>query len=240
MTHTQASVKAQLFSLFQGFFSGAALADLGAKGRKLGVVSGQGLGQRVIGGNTKEGRAHQRIGTGGVDVNLSDVADGFGQGPTELQAPRFANPVLLHQLDFGRPVIQPINRGQKLVCHIRDFKEPLREFASFDLGARPPTLAVYNLFIGQHRHIDRVPVDHGIFTIDLSRIQHIQKQSLLLAVIFGIAGGEHPAPVQPKAKWLHLSDHVVDVAIRPVFWVATACHGGVFGRHPKRVESHGM
>ena len=118
------------------------------------------------------------------------------------------------------------------------FEEPLRKLAPLDQRARAPPAAVFHLFIGQNGHIHRIPIDHGVFPIDKIFLQKIEKQRLLLPIIFRIAGGKFARPVDRQAKRLHLRAHIGDIAIGPIFGVAAYCHRGVFSRHSKRIPAH--
>ena len=42
-----------------------------------------------------------------------------GAFESELQAPRFTDPVRLHQLDFGRPVVEPVDGLQQALPKTR-------------------------------------------------------------------------------------------------------------------------
>ena len=69
-----------------------------------------------------------------------------------------------------------------------DLEEPLREVTLLDECARPPTPALDHLFIGEHRLVDRVPVDPRGLAIDKPGLQEIKKNSLLVFVVTGITG----------------------------------------------------
>ena len=238
VAHGQPGVKALLLGLFQRFLGGRALAAFGAESSDFGVVLFQRPGQRMVGRNAQEGRAEQGVGAGRIDLDPVEPLGAISEAKGKLQPARAADPVLLHQLDLGRPVIQPVDGVKQLFGHVGDAEEPLRQLAPLDLGARAPALAVLDLFVGQHRHVDRIPVDHGVLAINQTLIEEIQEQRLLLAVVLGVAGGKHPRPVEREAQRLHLFDHVVDVGIGPVLGVAAAGHGGIFGRHAEGVEAH--
>ena len=131
MAHADAGVAAQLGRGFNRLFGGATLAAFGQKGRDLGVVCFQLFGNRMIGRDAHKGRAHQCVGPRGIN---SDRIARIGALKGELQAPRFADPVLLHQLDLGRPVVEPVDRIQQLFREIADLEEPLCQLAAFHLG----------------------------------------------------------------------------------------------------------
>ena len=238
MTHAQASVEALLFSFFKRFLGRATLAAIGAEGRDLGVVTLKLAGQRMIGRDAHEAGAQQGIGASGIDLDPVGAMRSVDQREGELQAARLADPVRLHQPHLGGPVVQPVQRGQQFFGIVGNLEEPLRQLAPFDIGARSPALAVDHLLIGKNGHVDRVPVHHGVLAIDQALFQHIEEKRLLLAVVFGIAGGELAAPVDGQAQRFHLRAHVRDVLIGPVLGVAANRHRGVFGRHAESVPAH--
>ena len=146
----------------------------------------------------------------------------------------------MHQPYACRPVLQTVQRILQRACHIADLEKPLRQLAALYLSARAPAFAVDDLLIGQHRHINRVPVHLRILAVHQISCQHIYEQGLLLAVIFRIACGKLAAPVNRKAQGFHLRAHVGDVVIGPGFGVAADGHGRVFGRHAKGIPTHRM
>ena len=235
MLHPDAGIEAQLLGCFDGFLGGAALARFLEERGQLGVVLLHRLGNRMIGRNADEACPHQGVGAGGID---RDRITRVGAFEAELKAARLADPVFLHEPDLGRPVIQRAERIQQIFREIGDLEEPLGQFAPFDQRARPPATAVLDLLIGQHRHVDRVPVHHRVLSVNQPLFQEVEEECLLLAVIFGVAGGKHARPVQRQAKRLHLLDHRVDVGIGPILGVAANCHRRVLGRHPEGVEPH--
>ncbi len=235
VAHADAGVHPQFFGRLDGLRCGAALAAFGDEGGDLGVVRLKHLGNRMIGRNADEGRAEQGVGPGGEHL---DRVAAVGALEAEAQAARFADPVGLHQPHFLGPVLQRVDGVEQLLGEIGDLEEPLRQLAPLDLGARAPALAVDHLLVGKHGHVDRIPVDHRVLAVDQPLCHEVDKHRLLLAIIFRVAGCEHPAPVQPEAKRLHLGDHRVDIVVGPGFRVAPACHRGVFSGHPEGVKPH--
>ena len=186
--------------------------------------------------NTDKRSAHQRIGAGGINLDLIPI----GAFKAELQTATFPDPVGLHQLYLGGPVVEPVNRVEQFFGHAGDIEEPLCQFATFHIRARPPAFAVNYLLVGQHGHVDRVPVDHGVLAIDEVSVEHVEEQRLLLAVIFGVTSGKFARPVDGQAQWLHLVFHCSDVAVGPILWVSAAGHGRIFSGHAERVPAHRM
>ena len=151
-----------------------------------------------------------------------------------------ADPVLLHQLHFGGPVVQIVDRVQQFPGIVTDFEEPLRQLATFDFGTRAPAFAVNHLFVGQNGHIDRVPVHDGFLAINQAFLEKIDEHRLLKAIIIGIAGRQFAGPIQRPAHRLHLRFHVGDVAVGPSAGVAATIHCGVFCSKTKGIPAHGV
>ena len=189
----------------------------------------------MVGRDTDKRRPHQRIGAGGID---GDRIAAVAAVKRKFQTTRFADPVFLHQPHFGRPVVEASHSRQQFLGEIADLEKPLGQFAPLDLGARPPALAVDHLFVGQHGHIDRVPVHHGILAVNQSTRHEIDEHRLLLAVIFGVGGGKLAGPVQRPAQRFHLGLHLGDIGVGPVARVSARGHCGVFGRHSKGIPPH--
>ena len=55
--------------------------------------------------------------------------------------------------------VQPVERGEQVVAEGAGAEEPLGQVALLDLGAGPPAPSVDDLLVGQHRLVDRIPVD---------------------------------------------------------------------------------
>ena len=144
----------------------------------------------------------------------------------------------MHQFDLGGPIVQLVKCLKQFFGHVGNLEEPLGQVFAFNLGPGPPAFAVDNLFVGQHGHIDRIPVHGSVLAINQTRIKHVDEKGLLLAVIFRITGREHPRPIKAKAQRFHLRDHVVDVLVGPILGVATGRHRRVFGGHAKSIKSH--
>ena len=238
VAHGDARVKATLFGFLQLLFGGAHAAALGVERGDLVIVALKLPGQRMVGRNADEGRAKQRVGPGRIDLDPVEALGRVHRRERELQPSRPADPVGLHGLHLGGPVVERIERVEQLFGIIRDAEEPLRQLAPLHQGARPPAAPVLHLLVGEHGHVDGVPVHHRVLAVDETLLEEIEEERLLLAVIFGIAGREHPAPVEREAERLHLLHHRVDVVVGPGLGMPTRRHRGVLGRHAERVKPH--
>ena len=87
----------------------------------------------------------------------------------DQQALAAADPVLLHQPDFFRPAVELVERGEQVLRIVADLEEPLRQLALLDQRAGAPAAAVDDLLVGEHRHVDRVPVHLGLLALDQAR-----------------------------------------------------------------------
>ena len=188
--------------------------------------------------NRHKARTIHRIRAGGITNHVRYPMHRLNQMKRYFNPTGFTDPVALHQLHLGRPVIQMINRFQQFLGIIADLKEPLRQLTPLDLRARSPALTVNHLLIRQHGHIHRIPVHHRLFAIHQPFIHKVDEHALLLAVVFRITGRKFAAPVQRPAHRLHLRLHVGDILIGPFFRMPARRHRRIFRRHPERVPAH--
>ena len=240
MRDLQPRIHPQFLGRLQRLGRGPAAPAFGDKGGNRGVARLQRLGQRVIRADRGKGCAQQGIGAGRIDVEPFETHGRAHQIKAKLQPARLADPVGLHQPHLFRPVLQPVQRRQQFPGIIADLEEPLRQLAPFDQRIRPPAPPVDHLFIGQHRHIDRVPVDHRRLAVHQPRFHHVDEHRLLLAIIFRVAGRDFPAPVQRKAKGFQLPLHVGDVLMGPDRRVHPPFNRGILGRQAKGIPTHRM
>ena len=142
--------------------------------------------KRVIGGNRHKGSAEYCVRSGGKNPQRITARR---QGKINFQAAGAADPVTLHGLDRVRPARQIVQFLKQFVGIGGDTNKPLRDFAFFDHRAGAPAFAIDNLLVGQHRLIDRIPVDHGVLAVGQAFFHKPGKEPLLPAVVLGPAGG---------------------------------------------------
>ena len=106
--HGDAGIKAFLFSLFHRRFCGVHFLTFGAKLCQGGVFRRQALGQRVVCSQANERGTDQSVGAGGVNGHALMTILRCGQREGHFQPARLANPIFLHQADFGGPIVQPV------------------------------------------------------------------------------------------------------------------------------------
>ena len=184
-----AGVEAELLRGLE--FGGGGAALLAQRDEVARVIAVDALRQRVIGGDRHETGTENRIGPRGVDRQLVAI----GQVEAEFEPLRLADPVFLHQPDLVGPVLEAAQTFEQILGEVGDLEEPLAQLALLDFRAAAPALAVDHLFIGEHGHVDRVPIDLAFLAIDKTGFVEIDEQRLFVTVIIGFAGGELAAPV---------------------------------------------
>ena len=136
---------------------------------------------------------------------------GSVQREVQPRALAAADPLRLHQPHALRPAIQRVERVQQFLRVVGDLEEPLAELLLLHRRAGAPAAAVDHLLVRQHGAVDRIPVDPALLALDQAGAQEIQEQLLLMAVIFGIAGGELALPLERQAHALQFGAHGGDV-----------------------------
>ncbi len=136
------------------------------------------------------------------------------------------------------PAVERIERVQQFLREFGDLEHPLVHVALLDHGAGAPAAAFDHLLVGQHGHVDRVPVDLALFALGETRPQKVQKHLLLVLVIRGVAGGEFARPVERQPDRLQLLLHRGDVVVGPRLGRDLALDRGVFRRQAERIPAH--
>ena len=121
--------------------------------------------------------------------------------------------------------------AEQIVGIVGDLEEPLGELALLDRRAGAPAAPVDHLLVGEHRLVDRVPVDLRFLARDEARREEIEEQLLLVLVIARIAGRDLARPVEREAHRLQLRAHRGDIGVGPVAgWCCSACAAFSAGR----------
>src|SRR6185437_5526721 len=230
--------EALFFGRFQ--FRGASSPGL-ALGDELGglrIGRSDQLGNRVVRGDRDEARAEDRVRAGREYLDGINRRDGGCKAETEIKALALADPVLLHQSDLVGPIVEGLEAVEQVVGEVGDLQEPLRELAPLDRGSGAPALSVDHLLVGEHRHVDRVPIDLALLAIDQADIEQVEEERLLLPVIGRVTGRELAIPVQREANALELFAHRPDVGPGPFARMHLALHRRILGRHSERVPTH--
>ena len=233
----EAERQALLLHSLQHGLAGAAPAAFVEKRLELEVAGRRLDGQGMLRSHGQVGHAHERVGAGGEDAERRGA---LGDLEMRLDALGAANPMALHRADRLGPALERIEPGEQFLGVIGDPEEPLRDQAPLDRGARAPALAVDDLLVGEHRLIDRVPVDQRSFLVDEALPEQLQKKPLLPPVIVRPAGRELAAPIVAETQALELGAHVLDVGVGPLGGRDAVLDGGVLGRQPEGVPAHGL
>jgi hypothetical protein len=113
------------------------------------------LGERMLGRDRAEGRAHDRVGAGREYVHTA-VADQFAVAAADVVREREAHafapadPVRLHHTHALRPAGHLHQIVEQLVGVVGDPQVIHRDLALLHRRARPPALAVDHLLVGEH------------------------------------------------------------------------------------------
>ena len=235
MDRFQAGVIALFLGRFEFRGGRTAAPAFGGEVCQGGVFFRQFQRDRMIGGHANEAGTENGVGPGGKDLHLVGPVR---QIERKAQTLALADPVGLHQPHLVRPILKIVQAAQQLIGKFGNLQEPLAQLAPLDRRAGTPALAVDHLFIGQHGHVDRVPIDRAFLAIDQAGGVHIQEQGLFMAVIIGFAGRQFAAPVEREADAFQLRLHVRDIGAGPCPRMDLLFHRGIFRRHAERVPAH--
>ena len=230
-------IEAKLFSGFNVGRCRSAFAAFCDKVMQIRRVGCQLLRDRMVGSNGNKACAEHGVGARGKYINAVVTAR---KAEAAFQALRFANPVFLHQPHLVGPLVKRPQANKQFFCKVGNLQKPLAQLAAFNRRTRSPALAVDHLLIGEHRHVDRVPVHGGLFAVDEPGGVKLQEQGLFMPVIFRLASREFAGPVNRKAKPFQLRFHVCNIVARPTAGVDFLLHRRIFRRHAKGVPAHGV
>ncbi len=199
--------------------------------------------QRMLGGDGAERDTHDGVGARREDVHPA-VADRRAGGVAdvvrerEAHAHALADPVRLHRPHALRPAGHLVQLAEELVRVVGDLEVVAGDLALFDHGAGAPAAAVDHLLVGEHRLVDRIPVDDLRLAVGDALVEHPQEQPLVPPVVGGIAGGDLARPVDREPHRLHLLLHVGDVVVGPARGRDAVLHRGILGRQPEGIPAH--
>jgi hypothetical protein len=225
-----------------GFDHAAALALLDESGERRVAARGM-LGKRMLRRDRAEGHAHDGVDARGEHVHPAATdrravrrADVVPEG--EAHAHALADPVRLHRLDALGPPGHPVEVREQLLGVIGDLQVVAGDLALLDERAGAPPAAVDHLLVGEHRLVDRVPVDDLRLAVGDALFEHLQEHPLVPAVVRRVAGGDLARPVDREPHRLHLLLHRGDVVVGPLRRRDPVLHRGVLGRQPEGVPPH--
>ena len=231
----EAGVVAALLRRLDRRHRGAERSDLGDEGGELGVGLRARGGERVVGGDGEELRAEQRVRSRRVDLHLPERNRLVLQGEAHLESLGAADPVALHHAHLLRPALERVEPGQQVLGEEADAQEPLRQLSLLDHGAGAPSPPVDDLLVGEHGHVDRIPVHLGLLAIDQAGGEEVEKQPLLVPVVRRIAGRDLARPVEREPHALQLRPHRRDVLVGPF-----AGRGALLARRVLRRQAEGV
>ncbi len=225
---------------------GREAVDLGPASRLQDVVAhlgvairvGQGLDQRVLGGEDHERGAVQRVGPRREDAQR--VATGLvGVGrdrEVDLGAFGAADPVRLLDADRLGPV--DALEVEQLVGVRRGLEIPLVELALLDERAAAPAMTVGALdLLARQRPVVGAPVHRRLLAIGEALLQEAQEEPLVPVVVTRVGRDHLGLPGERRAHRPELATHVLDVRHRPGEWVPTAPDRGILGRQTEGIEA---
>ncbi len=192
MYRADTGVEALLLRGVDNLLRGADAFYFGDELREFRILRSRGLRQRMVGCNRHEFGAEQRVMSCGEYPQLVLAIRRSCRIERETHQHAFgaADPVALHDPHPIGPAVERIERVQQFLRVLRDLEDPLVHLALLDDGAGTPAAAVDHLLVGEHGHVDRVPVELALFAFGKPCAQEVQKHLLLMLVVSGIAGRE--------------------------------------------------
>ena len=135
--------------------------------------------QRVFRRNGTKGDAHDSVRARGKDIHLAvldqcarRIFDGVQKGKTYAFA--FAEPVFLHGAHAIRPALKAVLCLLKQLSGIIGNTQVIAgDLAFFNRCTRAPAASVDDLFVGQYRFVDGIPVHNLRFTIGDTLVEHL-------------------------------------------------------------------
>ena len=173
MQRADAGVEAELLGGVDLGLRRAHVLALVDERRELRIVLRRRLRQRMIRRDRHELRAEQRVRPRRENLQLALAVRASVlriEREANQQALAAADPVLLHQPDFFRPAVELVERVEQVLRIVADLEEPLRQLALLDQRAGAPAAAVDDLLVGEHGHVDRVPVHLRLLALDQARL----------------------------------------------------------------------
>ena len=238
MRHPQPGVVAALLRRLDHRLARPQAGTLGHKRRRRRITGRHRRRQWMLRRNRHERHAKQRVRPRGI--NLHCVDPGLGRYQSELQPRPFAapDPVRLHQPHPLGPVLHPVQRAQQLRRIRGNPIEPLRQALLLHRSTRAPAPPVDHLLVGQHGAVHRIPIHQALAAIHQPRLEKIQEQLLLVAVIAGIAGRELAAPIDRQPHALQLRAHRRNILPRPLARMHPTIARRILRRQAKSVPPH--
>ena len=196
--------------------------------------AGQRPGQRMLRGQHQISGAKNRIRPRGEDLNLPLV---FRQRKANARPLRAPDPIHLHLFDVLRPV-QLLQIVQQPLCIIGNAQHPLPQRHAQHRKTAALALAVYHLFIREHRAQGRAPIHRRFGLVGQPALVQLLKNPLRPFEVAGIGGVNFARPVVRKPQPLQLPPEVVGVAPGGDARVRARFHRVLFRRQAEGVPAH--
>ena len=129
---------------------------------------------------------------------------------------------------------------EQAVGVVGDAKEPLRELAHLDERAGALAAAVDDLLVGEHRLLDRIPVDRGLLLVGEPMLEQLQEDPLRPAVHARLVRAELARPVDRDAPAAKLALELLDRGVGRVARMLAGLDRVVLGGQAERVVAHRM
>ncbi len=194
---------------------------------------GDGVDQRVLGGQHHVGGAEQRVRPSGEDAQAAARAI---EREVDLGPDRAADPIALHLERARRPVHQRQVVEQPLGVG-GDLEHPLAHRLANDVVAADLALAVDDLFVGENRAQLGAPVDRHVRHVRQPALVQLEEDPLRPAVVAGIGGVDLAIPVVRQPGALHLPAEGGDVLARRDSGVDARLARVFLGRQSERVPA---
>ena len=196
---------------------------------------GEGCDERVLRREHEEGGSEERVGPGREDGQiLARPLD----GEDDARALGAADPVALHRQHPLRPLLEQLHLVEQGVGVVGDLEEPLRQALRLDLRAAALAAAVDHLLIGEHRLVDRAPIDQRLLAVGETALVEAQEEPLRPAVVLRLVRRDLAIPVDRPAHAAHLVADRGDVPLGHLARVATLLDCGVLRVQAERVVAH--
>ena len=197
--------------------------------------------QRVLRGQDEERRTPERVRPGGEHRvgHRRQVGPRRDHLEGHLGPPAPTDPVPLLDKDLVRPLEQ-LHVVDQAVRVVRDLEEPLGQVPHLGHGAAAPADPRRDLLVGQHRLVDRTPVDRRRLSVGQSPLQQLEEDPLVPAVVAGVGADDLTVPVVGEAEARLGAAHLLDVGEGPFLGMHPPLDGSVLCGEAEGVVAHGV
>ena len=151
---------------------------------------------------------------------------------------RAADPVLLHCLNLVGPV-ERVDVFEEFIGVFGDFEEPLFHFLLFDFVAAAPTVAVFNLFVGEDGLVHGAPPLVGFFLVGEAFFVELEETPLGPFVILRVGSVYFARPIDGVTEAFGLFAEISDVLFGDFLRGGASLDGVILGGKTKSVVAEG-